>query len=252
MGLRLHALSQSDCVVHVMRELASSRPGWVLTVNLDILRRWRLDGEFRSLVEGATLRLADGMPLVWASRIAGEPLPERVAGSDLIWSLSQAAAQDRRSLYLLGGNPGSAAAAAGVLAERYPGLRISGTHCPPMGFESDPAQLRAIHASLLLAQPDLVLVALGSPKQDRLIAQLRPLLPRAWWVGVGISFSFVSGEVRRAPAWARRCGLEWLHRLTQEPGRLARRYLVHGLAFAARLFAWALAARLWSRRKGKI
>ena len=92
-------------------------------------------------------------------------------------------------------------------------------------------------------RPDIVYVALGSPKQEKLIARLRPVLPGAWWLGVGNSFSFLSGEVRRAPVWMQRTGVEWVHRLIQEPRRLFRRYVVDGLPFAARMFAAALRAR---------
>jgi N-acetylglucosaminyldiphosphoundecaprenol N-acetyl-beta-D-mannosaminyltransferase len=101
---------------------------------------------------------------------------------------------------------------------------------------------------LLASSPDVVFVALGSPKQERVIGELRSLLPAAWWLGIGISFSFVSGAVQRAPLWVQRLGLEWLHRLVQEPRRLARRYLVDGLPFAARLFANALVQRLRGTR----
>jgi len=99
--------------------------------------------------------------------------------------------------------------------------------------------MESIRNKLLASQPDMVFVALGSPKQEYLIQTLRPLLPQAWWIGVGISFSFVCGHIRRAPGWMQRCGLEWLHRLAQEPGRLARRYLVQDMPFAVRLLVHA-------------
>ncbi|MCC6660734.1 MAG: WecB/TagA/CpsF family glycosyltransferase [Phycisphaerales bacterium] len=224
-----------------MAGLAAGRGGWVVTPNLEILRRLTTEPALATLVAPADLRLADGMPLIWASRLQRTPLPARVAGSDLIWSLTGRAARDGRSVFLLGGNPGAAEHAAAEFARRFPGLRVAGHHCPPMGFEKDPGQLAALEALLLAACPDIVYVGLGSPKQEHLITRLRPLLPAAWFLGIGISFSFVTGEVRRAPRWMQACGLEWAHRLVQEPRRLAKRYLVHGLPFAARLLlvsAW--------------
>ena len=101
-----------------------------------------------------------------------------------------------------------------------------------------------IRRQLIASRADIVYVGLGSPKQERVIEQFKHLLPRAWWLGVGISFSFLCGEVRRAPRWMQRCGLEWTHRLWQEPGRLAKRYLIDDLPFALRLFAGALRVRL--------
>ncbi len=246
MGLRLHRVTEAQAIAHILAELAAERGGWVVTPNLDHLRRFTQDVQVRQLYATANLSLADGMPLIWASRIRGTPLPGRVPGSGLIWSLSAAAAHAGRSLYFLGGEPGSAEAAAAVLRNRYPNVRITGTDCPPMGFEQSESAMQSLIDRVVSADPDIVYVALGSPKQEWLIGQIHHHLPRAWWLGVGISFSFVAGHVRRAPVWMQRTGLEWLHRLWQEPRRLARRYLVHGLPFAARLLAWSALNRLSS------
>jgi N-acetylglucosaminyldiphosphoundecaprenol N-acetyl-beta-D-mannosaminyltransferase len=153
----------------------------------------------------------------------------------LITSLSGAAAARGRSVYLLGGLPGAAQAAAAKLHAQFPSLNVAGHHCPPLGFENDPAQMELIISKLAAAQPDIVYVALGSPKQERLIAMLRLVLPQAWWLGVGMSFSFLAGDVCRAPAWMRKSGLEWVHRLAQEPRRLFKRYIVFGIPFALKL-----------------
>lgn len=243
-GMPVHAVTEAECVARILAALDAGRGGYVVTPNLDHLRRFHRDAEYRRLAASADLTVADGVPLLWAAKLAGTPLPGRVAGSDLIDSLSAAAARAGRSLYLLGGETGCADEAAGVLTGRYPGLRIAGTHCPAVGFESDPAAMSAIADRLAAARPDVVYVALGSPKQERLIAALRDRLPGAWWLGVGISFSFVAGRVARAPVWMQRTGLEWLHRLTREPRRLAKRYLVEGLPFAAGLAVRCLLRRL--------
>lgn len=234
-GVALHAVSEAQCVAHVMASLDGARGGWVVTPNLDHLRRLVGQREFRELCARADLRVADGMPLLWASKLQRTPLPERVAGSNLIWSVSHAAAERGRSIFLLGGDEGAAEGAAQELTRRFPLLRIAGLHRPPLGFERDAKQMAAIVDALERAQPDIVLVALGSPKQERLIDELRARFPRIWWLGIGISFSFVAGLVKRAPLWVQRLGLEWVHRLAQEPRRLFRRYIVEGLPFAARL-----------------
>lgn len=244
-GMSVHAMTEVACVRHILDELDAGRGGWVVTPNLDHARRWRRDPDFADLCRRADLVTADGMPLVWASRLQGTPLPERVAGSNLIDSLSRAAADRGRSVFLLGGDEGVAEEAADVLKRRYPTLRIAGTHYPPFGFEHDRAQSAAIVESVTKAAPDIVFVAVGSPKQERLIAQLRPLLPQTWWLGVGISFSFLADRVKRAPRWMQRMGLEWVHRLAQEPRRLGRRYLVEGMPFATTL----LAASTWRGMK---
>jgi N-acetylglucosaminyldiphosphoundecaprenol N-acetyl-beta-D-mannosaminyltransferase len=232
----------------ITSEARAGRGGWVVTPNLDILHKLVHDRSFAALVEPATLRLADGMPLVWASRVQGTPLPERVAGSDLIGALSGRAAAEGLGVFLLGGDPGTAEAAASELERRHAGLKIVGTHCPPYGFESDPARSAEIVRLLVAAAPAIVFVALGCPKQERLIGSLRPALPGVWFLGVGISFSFLAGRVQRAPRWMQRLGLEWVHRMAQEPGRLARRYLVVGVPFAVRLLLGALVRRIVPRR----
>jgi N-acetylglucosaminyldiphosphoundecaprenol N-acetyl-beta-D-mannosaminyltransferase len=124
-----------------------------------------------------------------------------------------------------------------VLTARYPGLRLAGTLCPEPGFDTDPAELAAVHAEVVEARPDIVYAGLGFPKQERLIARLAPALPATWFVGCGAAIGFAAGAQRRAPQWMQRTGLEWLHRLGHEPGRLFRRYVIHDAPFALRLLA---------------
>jgi N-acetylglucosaminyldiphosphoundecaprenol N-acetyl-beta-D-mannosaminyltransferase len=248
MGAPVDRRTGAETVAAISAAAARGQGGWLLTANLDQVRHFaRGDAAVRGYFAQADLVVADGMPLVWASRIAGHGLPERVAGSDLIDSLTAAMAGGGHAVFLLGGNPGTADRAAETLRERYPALRIAGTYCPPFGFERDDDELAAIRAALAAAAPGVVYVALGFPKQERLIALLRADFPATWFVGVGISFSFVSGEVRRAPRWVQASGLEWVHRLIQEPRRLARRYLVDGVPFAAVLLAHSCGVRVRRR-----
>lgn len=248
-GVRLDAITQSRCVEEIFDALDHARGGWVITPNLDHLRRAHIDPDYASLLAEGDLVVADGMPLIWASRVQGTPLPERVAGSSLIDPLCAAAAERGRSIFMLGGEPGAAEEASRILRERYNGLLVAGTYCPPFGFESDEKQMELLREAVKDAQPDLVYVALGSPKQERLIRRIKDDLPQAWWLGIGISLSFVSGHVKRAPRWVQKVGLEWCHRLLQEPRRLARRYLIDGIPFAARLLMGAAWQRLTGRAR---
>ena len=243
-GIHLHACTEPQCVRFILDCLHAGQGGWVVTPNLDHLRRLAHEREFRELCSKASLRVADGKPLVWASRIQGRSLPGRVAGSDLISSLSAAAAEEERSIYLLGGNEGSAQLAAEKLLVRHPDLRIAGLRCPPFGFENDAAYMAEMRADLLAKRPDIVFVGLGSPKQERLIDAFRSELPETWWLGVGVSFSFLAGEIARAPRWLQAIGLEWVHRLAQEPRRLFKRYVVQGIPFAGRLLFTSFWRRL--------
>ncbi len=243
-GVELHAVNEEQAIETILAELECGRGGVVVTPNLDHIHRCTRNMTFAALVAEADLVVADGMPLVWASRIKGTPLPQRVAGSNLISSLSGAAAAAGRRVYLLGGDPGTAEGAARVLQDRYPDLVVAGTHCPPVGFEYDSVQMATLVERLQAAKPDIVFVALGSPKQEKLINQIRRTLPQAWWLGVGISFSFLTGQVRRAPQWMQASGFEWLHRLVQEPRRLFKRYVLVGVPFAARLMTRSFGERV--------
>jgi N-acetylglucosaminyldiphosphoundecaprenol N-acetyl-beta-D-mannosaminyltransferase len=251
MGMRLARMRQAELVEHVFATLAQGKGGWLVTANLDFLRRYVRDPHVRALYEAADLRVADGAPLVWASRVQGDAVPERIAGSSLLWLLAERAARDGCSLYLLGGTTTANEGAARALVRQYPGLRICGRSCPTISSPPTADEVVCLQSELAALQPSILLVALGSPKQEELIACLRPHLPATWMVGVGVSLSFVAGEIGRAPDWMGRAGLEWLHRLAQEPGRLARRYLVEDLPFALRLFPAALKARLRAKRSSR-
>jgi N-acetylglucosaminyldiphosphoundecaprenol N-acetyl-beta-D-mannosaminyltransferase len=199
------------------------------------------------LLQSATLVVPDGMPLIWFSRIRDERLTERVTGSSLIFSLTEAAAKQSRSIYLLGGEPGVAERAGQKLAERYPGLKVAGSESPPMGFDETGEQVKAMIDNLQRASPDVVYVGLGYPKQERLIVQLAAALPSAWFIGCGAAIPFAAGTLSRAPLWMQRSGLEWSFRLFSEPRRLFRRYLIHDVPYAAALLLSCTAYRLRTR-----
>jgi N-acetylglucosaminyldiphosphoundecaprenol N-acetyl-beta-D-mannosaminyltransferase len=244
MGLPFDRIDHGAVVDLFLTGVRTGKGGWIVTPNLDILRQFNGNPASRSLILAASLRVADGTPIVWASRLAGKPVPERVNGTDLCVTLTRAAAQAEASMFLLGGNPGAAATAAQRLRSTYPGLRSVESYCPPFGFEDDPVELYRIRETLLRSQPTLVLVGLGFPKQEKLIGPLRSEMPHTWFVGVGVSLSFLAGQQPRAPVALQRLGLEWVHRLFHEPRRLFRRYLVQGIPFSLRLFTWAVAHRL--------
>ena len=246
-GMPIHSISLQQTVQYIVDSCRAELGGWVVTPNLDILRRFKRSASFRNLVATSTLNVADGMPLVWASRIKGQPVPGRVNGTDLMVELCKAAPEPGLSVFFLGGNTGTADRTANEMEERFPGLEVAGTHCPDFGFESDMEALDWIVDEIAAAQPDIVFVGLGSPKQDVLINMLRLKFPKIWWLGVGVSFSFVAGELVRAPDWAKKSGFEWIFRLFVEPKRLAKRYIIDGLPF----FATTVVACSYQRLFGK-
>jgi N-acetylglucosaminyldiphosphoundecaprenol N-acetyl-beta-D-mannosaminyltransferase len=208
------------------------RPRFVCTGNLDHLVILDRDEAFRSAYADADLVVADGAPIVWLSKLSGgAALPERVAGSDLFWQLAKASSETGIRLFFLGGAPGAAAKAAEVAEKCYPGAAIVGTYCPPFEtFESEEEQQR-IREIVRSARPDVLLVALGAPKQEKWIAANKDLLGVPVSIGVGGSFEMASGMLRRAPKWVQRVGLEWFYRFAQQPKRLFQRYFVDDLPY---------------------
>jgi N-acetylglucosaminyldiphosphoundecaprenol N-acetyl-beta-D-mannosaminyltransferase len=244
MGAPMDVVTEEQAVRTIVDAAAAGHGHWTITANLDHIRRYHRDPAQKDLIDAADLVVADGMPLVWASQLAREPLPERVSGSSMVWSICRAAADRGQSVFLLGGNPGIAERAARVFEDRYAGLEIVGTACPPVGFENDENELKRIETQVTAAAPSIVFVALGFPKQDLLIRRLRVLVPSASFLGVGISLSYATGDLSRPPGWICQLGLEWAYRLWQEPTRrLVRRYLIDGLPFSIRLTASAIKRR---------
>lgn len=242
--LAIDPLTEEQVVEQVRAALLDGRGGWIATPNVDHLRRASRDEPLAQLIASATISVADGAPVVWTSRLAGRPLPARVTGADLLWSLSAAAAEDGRTIYLLGGEPGVPERAAEALKAAYPQLKVVGSCSPAFGFDNDADALRRCEQDVVAAAPDLVFVGLGFPKQERLISAFAPSLPAAWWLGCGAALPFAAGELQRAPRWVGRLGLEWLFRLVHEPRRLSRRYLLEDAPFALSMLAWALRTRL--------
>jgi N-acetylglucosaminyldiphosphoundecaprenol N-acetyl-beta-D-mannosaminyltransferase len=246
-GLVIDDLDESGTVAKLESALVEGRGGWIVTANSDIARICHRRPEIRRIIREADMVVADGMPLVWASKIIGAPLRARVCGSDLVWSIAQRAADSGRSLFLLGGGqPGTATEAGMLLKKKFPRLEVAGIYFPPFGFEHDEAEKENLRHALRTANPDIVYVALGFPKAELLIHSLRQFHPNTWWIGIGISLSFIAGEVQRAPRWMQVAGLEWLHRLIQEPRRLFVRYVWHDIPFVTALLATAA----WQRLRG--
>jgi N-acetylglucosaminyldiphosphoundecaprenol N-acetyl-beta-D-mannosaminyltransferase len=171
----------------------------------------------------------DGQPLVWASRLLGAPLPERISGADLVPLLMKRAAVHHWRVYLVGAGPGVAEMAAEKI--RCLGVDIAGTDSPLLSSRLDPSESTAVVEKIQRARPNLVLVAFGSPKQEQWMFQVQEQIRPAVSIGVGAALDFVAGRVKRAPRWMSRSGLEWLFRLSQEPRRLWRRYLVNDPRF---------------------
>lgn len=222
-GVRIDAVDLGGAVERIERALDADKLFQVSTVNLDFLVRAQRSHEVRTVFERSSLNVADGAPVVWLGRLLGKPVPERVPGADLVPRLIGRAGDRGDSVFLLGGENGVAAEAARRLQSANPGLRVAGCYEPPR-CAIEEMDNEAILSEISASGAKILLVALGHPKQDLWIDRYRDRLKVSVAIGVGCVFDLIAGRSRRAPLWMQRAGLEWLHRLVQEPRRLLGRY----------------------------
>ena len=243
--LSVDVVTFPEAVRAIEKLIDDRRGGTVFTPNVDHVVQAESDARLRDAYSRASLSLADGMPLVWSSPLFGARLPEKVSGSDLVLPLMDLAARRGFKVYLLGGAPGVGVRAAERLVERFPALEIVGVDAPriEIGSKGDPRIVERIKA----ARADLVLAALGAPKQEIWSDSVKSELAPAVLLGVGASLDFIAGGAARAPGWVSAAGLEWVHRLGQDPKRLWRRYLLQDPKFLFILLR-ALVAQKGGRR----
>ncbi len=223
-GVPFARFSFGEAVEQIDTLVQKGTPSYFITANVHYAMLSDEHSDMLELNNQAAFILADGMPIVWRSRISSEPLPERIAGSDLIYAIAELAAKKSYRVFFLGGADGVAARAAAILAQLYPGLVVAGTEEPPfrplMPHEDAELALRIRNA-----RPDILLVALGQPRGEQWIARWHQQMDVPVSVQLGGSFNFVTGQIQRSPSWVAAMGMEWAWRFYCEPRRLGLRYL---------------------------
>lgn len=231
-GVPFTPFTRAQAVDAVMALIEARRPSFFITANVHYAMLTEQHERLRELNSRAAFVLADGAPIVWASRRSPRALPERVAGSDLIYDLCERSAREGRRVFLLGGSEGVAEAAGARLMELFKGLQIAGTACPPHR-ELSPEEHDRLIDQISGARPDVLFVAYGQPKGEFWIDSNLDRLGVPVCVQVGASLDFVAGRVQRAPKWVQKVGMEWAYRISTDPKRLAPRY-ARNFAFLAR------------------
>ena len=245
-GIPIAPLTMIQTVQAVCDLIEVGRPAYIITANTHYAMLSERHVDLRVINKDAAFIIADGAPLVWASRSAGRPLPERVAGSDLIFELSSVLARKGFRLFLLGGADGVAAQAGRRLSALYPGLQVVGTECPSLE-QLSAQEATALIARIRAAKPDILFVAFGQPKGERWIHRHLDQLMVPVSIQVGASLDFAAGMIRRAPRWMQKAGLEWAFRVVLEPRRLFWRYAGDAW-FLTRVFARKLLQPASERR----
>ncbi|HXS69506.1 MAG TPA: WecB/TagA/CpsF family glycosyltransferase [Candidatus Polarisedimenticolia bacterium] len=245
LGVPFDNVTAAETIAAIERMVESRQPHYLVTANVDFLVQAQEDVELRRILFDAHLVLCDGTPLFWASRLLGNPLPERVAGADLVPLLLRVAAGKKYRVFLLGATPASAKQAVDNLKKLHPDLIIADHYSPPFNklLEMDHEEIKR---RIVAAKPDLLFVSLGCPKQEKWIAMHYRSLGVPVSAGVGATIDFLAGTVKRAPVWMQRICAEWIYRLAQEPRRLLGRYTKDFWVFGRKIFAqwWRLEFRL--------
>ncbi|MDO9164771.1 MAG: WecB/TagA/CpsF family glycosyltransferase [Rhodoferax sp.] len=227
MGCQIDNLTMEETLQAVEGFIKSGQPHQHVVVNVDKLVKASRDPKLRSIINECALINVDGMPVVWASRLVGKRLKERVAGVDLFESLMRRSADKGWRVYLLGAREDVVAGVKTTYEKKYPGLVVAGYRNGYWRPEEEAGVVEQIKA----AEADLLFVAISSPKKEHFLARYQEEMKIPFAMGVGGTFDVAVGKVRRAPVWMQNAGLEWFYRFLQEPRRMFKRYFVDDMAF---------------------
>ncbi|MGA2353912.1 MAG: WecB/TagA/CpsF family glycosyltransferase [Terriglobales bacterium] len=234
LGVGVHAIDLPTAASIIESAVWKGTKGYVCVTGVHGVMEAQRDPELRGILNHALLVTPDGMPTVWVGRMQGNSGMKRVFGPDLMLEVCQRSVETGFRHFLYGGNPGIAAELAEYLRRSFPGIAVVGTYTPPFRPLAASEQF-ALEKQMSAAKPDIVWVGLGCPKQEKFMAANLHRLPCKIMVGVGAAFDIHTGHVKDAPNWMKAAGLQWAHRLWQEPRRLWKRYLVNNSAFLGAL-----------------
>ena len=247
MGCRIDNLSMEETLARIGEFIRSGQPHQHVVVNVDKLVKASRDAELRRIINDCALVNVDGMPVVWASRLLGKPLKERVAGIDLFEALMRRASEVGWRVFLLGAREEVVARVADAYRRCYPGLVVAGLR---HGYWQGEAEEAAVAAQVRASGADLLFVAISSPKKEQFLGRWQEQMRIPFAMGVGGTFDVAIGRVKRAPHWMQRAGLEWFYRFLQEPRRMFRRYFIDDMAFIRLFVKEALGGRKQGRKTG--
>lgn len=229
MNTDIDNLTMAETLNEIDKLIQKKNCSYVVTPNVDHIVRLEKDEELQKVYKNASLILTDGKSLIWISKWYKTPIKEKISGSDLFPKVCELAANKNYTMYLLGAAEGVADTAAKNLMQKYKGLNIVGTYSPPFGFEKDKKELDKIKEQIQKVHPDILIIGLGCPKQEKFMYHHCKELGVPISFGLGASIDFEAGNIKRAPKWMSNHGLEWLYRFSKEPKRLFKRYFVDDL-----------------------
>jgi N-acetylglucosaminyldiphosphoundecaprenol N-acetyl-beta-D-mannosaminyltransferase len=243
LGVGVSAINMDLAVDLASRWIDAGRPGYICLTGVHGVMEARADLAFRHILNRAAINAPDGMPMTWVGRLQGYPHMDRVFGPDFMATMCRLSAERGYRTFLYGGQPGVAELLRKNLQTKFPGLNIAGTFTPPFN-NLTPEQEHEVVARVRESKPHILWVGLGTPKQERFMAQYLHRLDVPLLVGVGAAFDYHTGRIRDCPAWVKRAGLQWAHRAMQDPARLWKRYLRNNP-----VFLWRMATQISGLRR---
>ena len=219
-------LSMKDCLEAIDSLVSQDKKSYIVAVNVDVIVKIEDDPYLKKIVDNADLVLVDGKPLQWIAKYQGNPIKEKISGSDLVPLLLKQASDKGQSVFIIGGKDGIAQKAKSNIEKSNPKIKIVGTYAPPLGFEKDQKELDKINVMISDCHPDILIACFGCPKQEKWIYENYLKYEAKLSVCAGATVDFLAGNVKRAPKWISNIGFEWFYRFLQEPKRLFRRYFV--------------------------
>lgn len=238
MNIEIDNLLMEEVLFEIEKLIKLERNAYVVTPNVDHIVQLQYDNVLKEIYKSANLILADGMPLIWISKLYRKPIKQKISGSDLFPLLCELSAKKGYKMFFLGAAEGVANIAAEKLMKKYDKLNVVGVYSPPIGFEKNSTEVNKIKDIINDAKPDILIVGLGAPKQEKFIYQNRMELNVSLSLGLGASLDFEAGKVKRAPKWMREYGLEWFYRFLQEPRRMFKRYFIDDLKILGLIFKY--------------
>lgn len=238
MNTEIDNLTMKETIDEIDKLIKKDKNAYVVTPNVDHIVKLETDKELQEVYKDADLILTDGKPLLWISKFYKTPIKEKISGSDLFPLLCKMAAEKGYNMFFLGAGEGVANKAAQNLTNKFPKLNIVGTYSPPFGFEKDKKEIEKIINMVNKANTQILIVGLGCPKQEKFIHKYRKELNVPISLGLGASLDFEAGNIKRAPKWMSDNGLEWLYRLSKEPKRMFKRYIVDDVKIFKLMFKY--------------
>lgn len=249
-GINIHVLNRDEATELIITWIKSDKKNaeYVVTPNVDHVIQYQSNPLLKEAYANASLVVADGKPVVWASKLFRTPLPETIPGSDLLPDLLSKVCSEslNTTVFLLGAGPGIAEQAKKEIENRWKNVKVVGVYSPPFGFEMNPCEIKRINEKINTKKPDILVVGLGAPKQEFWTLENYSKLKVNVILCIGATIDFLAKEKNRAPLWIQKIGMEWAHRMLSEPNRLIKRYAINLI-----LYPWLVLCELFKIRKRK-